>query len=112
MRVTSASVAYSTIGQSNPSHVTLATPYRYQGRPGWPFDPDSRDDRGGIEEAKGGALARKAERKRRLAVFTAARAEGLGIIPAGERAGVGRKTAYRYEQDRLYEQQQQEAPGA
>ena len=112
MRVTSASVAYSTVGEGNPSHVTRGTSYRYQGRPGWPFDPDSRDDGGKVEATNSGALVRSAERKRKLAVFTAARAEGLGIIPAGERAGVGRKTAYRYEQDRLYEQQRQEAPGA
>ena len=106
------SVVMSTMGEGNPSHVTRATPYRYQGRPGWPFDPASRDDRGENQEPKGGALARAAERKRKLAEFTAARAEGLGIIPAGERAGVGRKTAYRYEQDRLYEQQRQESPRA
>lgn len=104
------SVVHSTLGEGNPSHLTDRKGYRYHGRPGWPFDPDSRDDRGEINAPKGGALARKVERERKLAVFIAARAEGLGIIPAGERAGVGRKTAYRYEQDRLYERQ--EAPGA
>jgi hypothetical protein len=111
MRVTSASVAYSTIGQSNPSHVTLATPYRYKGRPGWPFDPDSRDDGGKIEAPKGGALARQAERERNLATFTAAREEGLDVEAAGRRAGVARKTAYRYEKERK-DRLEQEAPGA
>jgi hypothetical protein len=97
-------VVMSTLGQSSRSDLTLGKPYRYQGRKGWPFDPDSRDDRGAIEEPKGGALARSAERKRKLALFTAARAEGLGVIAAGERAGVARKTAARYEKDRLQQQ--------
>ena len=90
----------STLGrQSSPSRVN----YRFKGRPGWPLDPETRDDRGGVEKAKGGALARKADRERRLAEFTAARAEEppLSVIAAGERVGVTRKTANRYEKDRL-----------
>ena len=101
MRVNSASVVMSTMGEGNPSHVTRAKAYRYQNRPGWPFDPASRDGGGEIEAPKGGALARKAERERKLAIFTAARAEGLSVTAAGERAGVARKTANRYEHDRL-----------
>ena len=46
-------------------------------------------------------MARKAEREHKLAIFTAARAEGLSVTAAGERAGVARKTANRYEHDRL-----------
>jgi hypothetical protein len=97
-------VVHTTMGEGNPSHLTAARPYRYKGRPGWPDDPATRDDRGEINPPKGGALARAAERKRKLAVFVAARVEGLDIVAAGVRAGVARKTAYRYETDRLEQQ--------
>ena len=93
-------VAMSTMGQANPSPVTMGGAYRYRGRPGWPFDPATRDDRGQVEPLKGGAIARKAERERKLAIFTAARARGLSVAVAGEEAGVRHKTAYRYEIER------------
>ena len=77
--------------------------YRFQDRPGWPDDPASRDGAGEIEPPKGHAAARKADRARRLAEFTAARAEEppLSVEAAGKRVGVARKTAYRYEAHRL-----------
>jgi hypothetical protein len=97
-----ADVVHSTMGEGNPSHLTAVKPYHYRGRPGWPFDPETRDDPGGVDKAKGGALARQADRQRRLAEFTVARVrDRLDVIPAGERVGVTRKTAQRYEKDRL-----------
>lgn len=94
-------VVYSTMGHSNPSPLTRSRVYQYRGRAGWPDDPATRDGGGEIQAPQGGAIARSAERKRKLAVFTLARAEGLDVIEAGKRAGVARKTAYRYEKDRL-----------
>ena len=94
-------VVMTTTGQANPSPVTMAKAYRYQGRPGWPFDPASRDGGEGIEAPKGGAKERAAERERNLRAFTDARAEGLGVIEADARVGVTRKTAARYEKARL-----------
>lgn len=94
------SVTYSTMGQSNPSPLTERSGYQYRGRDGWPFDPETRDDKGETRKPQGGAEARKAQRARNLAEFTAARAEGLDIEAAGERVGVVRETAYRYEKAR------------
>ena len=90
-----------TMGQANPSPVTMGSAYRYRGRPGWPFDPASRDGGGGIETPKGGAKERAAERERNLKAFNDARAEGLDVKAAGERVGVKAKTAARYEKARL-----------
>ena len=101
VRRTVPDVIHSTMGQANPSPLTLRTNYCYQDRPGWPDDPASRDGGEGIEAPKGGAKARKAERERKLAEFTAARTEGLDEAAAGERVGVTRKTAARYEKARL-----------
>ena len=95
------SITASTLGEGNPSHLTERSNYRFKGRPGWPDDPETRDDKGEIQGPKGGAKVRKAERLARLAIFTAAREEGLDVIPAGKRAGVGRKAAAGYEKDRL-----------
>ena len=93
-------VTASTIGEGNPSHLTERKDYRYKDRgEGWPLDPETRDDKGVIQPLTGGAVERKAGRERRLAIYIAARAEGLDIVPAGERAGVLEKTAYRYERD-------------
>ena len=93
-------VTASTIGEGNPSHLTERSNYRYKGRgEGWPLDPETRDDKGIVQPLTGGAVERKAGRERRLAIYTAARARGLDIIPAGLEAGVLEKTAYRYEAD-------------
>jgi hypothetical protein len=96
-------VVGSTIGEGNPAHLTGRKEYRYKGRPGWPHDPATRDDQGVIQKPQGGALVRKANRQERLKLFTAAREEKppLSVEAAGKRAGVARKTAYRYESDRL-----------
>ena len=69
--------------------------YQYQGRPGWPFDPASRDD-------AGGKPAGTPERARRLAEFARYRSEGLSITEAGAALDppVGVKTAYTFERDR------------
>ena len=99
----------STMGQSSRAEPARATAYRYRGRPGWPFDPATRDDRGRAEPLRGGAVERTAERERKLAIFTAARAEEppLSVADAGVRAGVRHKTAYRYENERKYRLSQQ-----
>ena len=94
-------VVMTTTGQANPSPVTMAKAYRYQGRPGWPFDPASRDGGEGIEAPKGGAKERAAGRVRNLAEFTAARARGMSVADAGDLVGVKSKTAARYEKARL-----------
>ena len=67
--------------------------YQYQGRPGWPFDPASRDETG--------TSAGTPERARRLAEYARYRAEGLSITEAGARLDppVGVKRAYQYERD-------------
>ena len=69
--------------------------YQYQGRPGWPFDPATRDE-------TGGKPAGTPERARRLAEFARYRAEGASITEAGARLvpPVGVKRAYQYERDR------------
>ena len=105
------SVTASTIGEGNPSHLTERKDYAYKGREGWPLDPATRDDKGVIQPPRGGAKTRKAEREKRLAIYIAARTEGLDIVPAGERAGVESKTAYRYERD-MKDRQQGEARDA
>ena len=74
------------------------------------WQPAGRPDPGDNQAHKGGGEARRQERLRKLDIFIAARAEGLDIIPAGERAGVQSKTAYRYERD-MKDRQQGEIPG-
>lgn len=99
------SVTASTLGEGKASHLTKGKEYRYRNRPGWPLDPETRDDKGVIQPPRGGPKTRKAEREKRLAIYIAARDEGLDIVPAGERAGVESKTAYRYERDMKDRQQ-------
>ena len=101
MRRAAPEVVASTLGEGNPAHLTDRTNYRYRGRPGWPYDRETRDDKGVIQPPKCGAVVRKAGRQERLKLFTAARAEGLPVEDAGKRVGVARKTAYRYELARL-----------
>ena len=93
-------VTHTTMGHENPN-MHSRSDYQYRGRPGWPDDPGSRDGGGKVEPPKGGAVARKAERARRLAEFTALRAEGMDVTAAGALVGVAEKTAARYEQARL-----------
>ena len=95
------SITASTLGEGNPSHLTERSNYRFKGRPGWPDDPETRDDKGIAQPLTGGAVERKAGRERRLAIYIAARARGLGVVDAGLEAGVKEKAAHRYEDDRI-----------
>jgi hypothetical protein len=90
-------VTASTIGQQNASQVSLSGGYRYKGRPGWPFDPASRDGGGVIEGPKGGAKVRAQERERRSDEYGKLRDQGVPKAEAAERIGVQRKTGARYE---------------
>ena len=64
------------------------------------WQPAGHPDPVDSQAHKGGAEARKASRNERVDLFIAAREEGLAVVPAGERAGVKQKTAYRYEIER------------
>ena len=98
-------VTASTIGEGNPSHLTERKNYVFKKRPGWPADPETRDDKGVIHPPKGGAKTRKAQRERMIDEFTVARLDGLSVKDAGERVGVTWKTARKYEEARLAAEQ-------
>ena len=95
----------STMGRANPSHVTLTKPYRYQGDPDWtPGAPHLVETRekpsaggNGLPAGHRNSSESKAER---FAVFCAAMDAGAKYRKAGEAAGVGLKTAQRYNRDR------------
>ena len=104
-------VVYSTIGQSNPSHVTLSRPYRWRGDPTWtPGDPRFREE---TRPAPGGVAntTRRHARLERFAAILAHLADGpadatdADIREAGKAVGVGEKTAREYRKALLREQE-------
>lgn len=101
-----------TMGRPSPGSLTRGGAYRWRGIPGWrPDHPGLRDD-SGWQEPRGHAAARREARERNLAVFTAARLAGKDVPRAGEAAGVTRKTARRYEAERLARAAAAQAPEA
>lgn len=93
-------VTYSTMGQQNPSQVTLSKPYRWQGIADWvPGHPDYRGDvprPAGASKGSKSAEA-KAERFRK---FCQHREDGLSIADAGKALGIGSSAARQYEAER------------
>jgi hypothetical protein len=105
-------VAYSTIGQSSPSHVTMSKPYRWRGVKDWvPGDERFRED---ARPGPGGA-ANASRRNARLEQFAVVLAGISGGRPehasdahvrkAGELVGVGEKTAKAYRKALLREEE-------
>ena len=92
-------VRASTMGRDFSGYAGLSGGYRYHKRPGWPYDPASRDP---DQRLPAGATKAKADKEKRMIVFTAAREkEGLGVEEAARKAGVASRTAGRYEDERL-----------
>jgi hypothetical protein len=118
-------VTASTIGQSSASPVTLSGGYKYRGDPDWvPGDaryrePGSPANR--MAAGSGGAVNTE-RRQERLRGFAAALAD-LGhpdpvqapnpaVVEAGERIGVGEKTAKSYRTELKQQRQSGEAHDA
>lgn len=98
-------VTYSTMGQQNPSQVTLSKPYRWQGIEDWePGDPRFRETVPASRTL--GGMARTYGREQRVARFADALAKAghqagqdvplKAVIEAGASVGVGEKTARSY----------------
>ena len=94
-------VTASTMGQYNPSHVTLSKPYRWRGNPGWePGHPDYREDIPRSEAAKKANKSAEAKAER-FREFTRLREEDrLSVTAAARALGIGSTAARQYEAER------------
>ena len=104
-------VVMTTMGQANPSQVTLSKPYRWRGVKGWTpgdvrFREETRPGPGGAANA-----TRRHARLERFAAILTHLADGPGdatdadIREAGKAVGVGEKTAREYRKALLREQE-------
>lgn len=94
-------VISSTIGQANPSPVTLSGGYFWRGHRDWvPGHPDYREDipRSAANRSRNRSAEAKAERFRE---FTRLREEdGLSVTAAARALGIGSTAARQYETER------------
>ena len=93
-------VTASTMGQYNPSHVTLSKPYRWRGNPGWePGHPDFREDVPRATEATKANKSAEAKAER-FREFTRLREQGLSVTAAAREVRIGSTAARQYETER------------
>jgi len=105
--ISGARITATTLGRGNPAHLTEGRWYRWNGDPAKAID---RDAEGSPLEPRTRATQSAQARAERMAVFSAARTEGLPVREAGERAGVAIKTAREYERERRGLPRRESAP--